>query len=283
MTVLRLSFVPLAPKESLHIYLNGVEQFQDTDWAYDATGNKINCLSPMDARAGDLLEARYAHLGVQPDVIPPSVIDCRNGIAVNPVVSGLTAAAAGDTILMIVGVQSGGGTISTPAGATQLGSDITAFNWLFRIFTKTAAGGETSFAFTASGPTGFGSTIQNRVVAVVMLLRDAVIASTSSITHAGGTPQPIPVGSGYVAGDIAVAVACTEHGVVDGNAGTAPAPYTTVIRACENAAPTGGGNGKGSIAIATWVSAGTDNPTASWSFAGSTNNVDIRTFRVTSP
>ena len=58
-----LSYVPLDPSESIHVYLNGVEQFEPDDWQYGSAGT-IKVQPAMDAQAGDLLEARYAHAGV---------------------------------------------------------------------------------------------------------------------------------------------------------------------------------------------------------------------------
>lgn len=52
-------------EESLHVYLNGVEQYRPEDWLLkppDATHAKwwVEAQTPMDARSGDLLEVRYA-------------------------------------------------------------------------------------------------------------------------------------------------------------------------------------------------------------------------------
>lgn len=71
MVDLPLSFVPLHPSESLHVYLNGVEQYEGVDWTYDPVTNKVTVLSAMDARSGDLLEARYAHMS---QVLPPPTL-----------------------------------------------------------------------------------------------------------------------------------------------------------------------------------------------------------------
>lgn len=54
-----LSHVPVL--ESLHIYLNGVEQHADTDWQLLTAPPRLKLLAAMDVRAGDLLEARYAY------------------------------------------------------------------------------------------------------------------------------------------------------------------------------------------------------------------------------
>lgn len=67
MTSLTLSYVPVNT-DSIHVYLNGVEQYEPDDWTFDAVGNKIDATSAMDARSDDLLEARYAHRGlIAPD------------------------------------------------------------------------------------------------------------------------------------------------------------------------------------------------------------------------
>lgn len=62
-TTLVLTYVPTM--ESLHVYLNGIEQYEDADWVYNdgSAGGLVGVktLTPMDVRSTDLLEARYAH------------------------------------------------------------------------------------------------------------------------------------------------------------------------------------------------------------------------------
>ena len=47
-----------------HVYLNGIEQDQGTDWTRD--GATVSLLAAMDARDGDLIEVRYRYLGGAP-------------------------------------------------------------------------------------------------------------------------------------------------------------------------------------------------------------------------
>lgn len=59
MPSLLLAHAPLV--HSIHVYLNGVEQYEGTDWEYLTTPPRVHLLTPMDARANDLVEARYAY------------------------------------------------------------------------------------------------------------------------------------------------------------------------------------------------------------------------------
>jgi hypothetical protein len=44
---------------SVHVYLNGVEQFEATDWLL--VGSEVRVQAAMGAQSGDLLEARYVY------------------------------------------------------------------------------------------------------------------------------------------------------------------------------------------------------------------------------
>ncbi|MCY7286666.1 MAG: hypothetical protein LH624_00035 [Cryobacterium sp.] len=57
--VLTLQYVPTTG--SIHVYLNGVEQYEPTDWTYNSTTKTIAVQPAMEAISTDLLEARYAH------------------------------------------------------------------------------------------------------------------------------------------------------------------------------------------------------------------------------
>jgi hypothetical protein len=75
MTALTLTYVPIL--ESIHVYLNGVEQYQPDDWTYNSVSNRIDVETPMDARSDDLLECRYAYR--EPRISNPEVIANQHG------------------------------------------------------------------------------------------------------------------------------------------------------------------------------------------------------------
>jgi hypothetical protein len=59
-----LSFLPITYSE--HVYLNGLEQLEGTDWS--RSGQTLSVLAPMDAQVGDALEVRYAYLAGLPSL-----------------------------------------------------------------------------------------------------------------------------------------------------------------------------------------------------------------------
>lgn len=56
-----LEHVPIV--DSLHVFLNSIEQRFDTDYLVEQ-GNVVRMLAAADARTGDLVEVNYAHVGV---------------------------------------------------------------------------------------------------------------------------------------------------------------------------------------------------------------------------
>lgn len=60
-TTLALKFIPIP--NSMHVYLNGLEQYENTDWTYNDAINCIVTTGTMEEQADDFLECRYAHRG----------------------------------------------------------------------------------------------------------------------------------------------------------------------------------------------------------------------------
>lgn len=192
----------------------------------------------------------------------------------NPVLSGFTAAEAGDLLFLVVAVDPG--SITTPAGFTQYGPDITLIGYLYRMFTKTAAGGETSVAVTASAPFA-------RVVAGLVVVRDGAILDESAVSSNAGSPTSIPSGAGYSTGQVALAVTLVRGGTADGRVQSYPAPFTDQVLASPSATGTAGvqsGNGKLSIGIGSWTADAADSPTGSQAATGTVNEMNIRTLRI---
>lgn len=140
MTNLPLSFIPLAPKESLHVYLNGIHQQQDVDWSYDATFNRVTTLSPMDVRSGDRLEARYAHQGVFQDDLPGTYVTRNYGGSFSNTTATLSTYAhtAGNLLVGMFGANSadiaaspGDGWI--PAGPATYNGSGNVVRWFYKV------------------------------------------------------------------------------------------------------------------------------------------------------
>lgn len=54
-----LSHVPVS--NSLHVYLNGIEQREGVDWHYATSPPRVVFVTAADVRSSDLLEAQYAY------------------------------------------------------------------------------------------------------------------------------------------------------------------------------------------------------------------------------
>lgn len=71
MTTMRLSYIPIPA--SHHVYLNGIEQREGTDWSDDGTG-LLTFASAMDIRSTDKIEVLYAHNGLVNPLLPGDYI-----------------------------------------------------------------------------------------------------------------------------------------------------------------------------------------------------------------
>jgi hypothetical protein len=99
MTSMRLTYVPIPG--SHHVYLNGLEMREGTDWSDDGTG-LLTFAAPFQEISGDKVEVLYAHLGEAVIVTDPVLRDTgsssANGTAHDyPVPSG---ALVSDLVLM---------------------------------------------------------------------------------------------------------------------------------------------------------------------------------------
>jgi hypothetical protein len=119
MVSLPLSYVPI--HESLHVYLNGVEQYEPLDWTYNTTTNSIDSSAPMEPVSGDLLECRYAHQSESRTVPVGAFVAATSGLtgASTPIIT-LPTNVAGDQLILGI-VTQGYGPSTSPAGWTYEG------------------------------------------------------------------------------------------------------------------------------------------------------------------
>lgn len=157
MVSLPLRFVPIVP--SLHVYLNSIEQYETTDWTFNPATNKIDVLSAMDARSGDLLETRYAHYSGLAPILSGDFIaaNATGGFTNTPYNVALPTHIVGDLLTVAVNTFVA---ITVSAGWSQRinqsipGDGNLGVSYL-RVFTKTAVAAEPNPTFTPSGTSWF--------------------------------------------------------------------------------------------------------------------------------
>jgi hypothetical protein len=220
-TSLKLTYVPI--EESMHVYLNGLEA-QRGDWTYNPVNNKVVGAAGLGELTGDKLECRYAHKGVVPPIIPPVFVGSVTARGDNPTLD-LTPLTVLDGDTLIVGVASvGSGGVASISGGTELASaPITTTSSLWKIFSVPMTAGQTSLSITAS------SSSSGNVVAMGVLTRSAVVGTLAGPTGSTvSTTGTVPVLTGILKDDIALAFAFGSHGTVSGTVSIPGTPYSTL-------------------------------------------------------
>ncbi|MGZ4596279.1 MAG: hypothetical protein ACXV3V_05070 [Actinomycetes bacterium] len=190
-TSLALSFVPA--DGSLHVYLNGLEQLEGTD--YTLNGLTVTVLAAMGTGSGDVVDARYAYTAGQETVMTtgPTLYGFGSDGATAAPAGGASTPTpaltfdAGD--LLVVAVVTVGSAPTPPAGFTLLDSGSLGIAD-FRVWSKVATGSGDSL--TVSGLTDQyglvayalrGSTLsQHAISAAVSASNAAVSIVTPSLT-----------------------------------------------------------------------------------------------------